>query len=83
MLDNVKIYNLTEFISQNKTKKDVFALFNEWTTQNRVHIKNYEEAMWVIRHIRSLQHMDNTIIKEAQILDKKQIDKERIGAING
>jgi hypothetical protein len=83
MLDNVKIYHLTQYITENKANKDVFALFNEWTTKNRVQIRNFEEAMWVLNHIRTLQHMDITIIKEAQILDQKQIEKERIGAFNG
>ena len=81
MIDTVKIYNLTQYIIENKTTKDVFALFNEWTTKNRVRIENYEEAMWILNHIRTLQHMDITIIKEAQILDKKQIEIERIGAV--
>ena len=81
MIDTVKIYNLTQYIIENKTTKDVFALFNEWTTKNRVRIENYEEALWILNHIRTLQHMDITIIKEAQILDKKQIEIERIGAV--
>ena len=81
MIDTVKIYNLTQYIIENKTTKDVFALFNEWTTKNRVRVENYEEAMWILNHIRTLQHMDITIIKEAQILDKKQIEIERIGAV--
>ena len=83
MLDNIKIYNLTQYITENKATKDVFALFNEWTTKNKVRIQNYEEAMWILDHIRTLQHMDVTIIKEAQILDKKQIETARIGAFNG
>ena len=82
MIDNVIIYSLTQYINEtNNTQKDVFALFNEWSIKNDVQITDLDEAMWFINHIKNLLKIDNTIIKEAQVLDKKEL--ERTGVFNG
>lgn len=83
VINNQNIYDLTQFVMQNKTNKDLFAIFNEWTSKYHIHIDNYQEAIWAINHIKMLQKMDESTIEEAQILDKKYIEKERIGALYG
>lgn len=82
MIDNVTIYSLTKYINEtNNTYKDVFALFNEWCIKDNIKIVDLEEAMWFVNHIKSLIKIDKTIIKEAQVLDK--IELERTGVFNG
>jgi hypothetical protein len=82
MIDNIKIYSLTKYINEtNNLNKDVFIIFNEWSRKNNLYITDFEDAMWFIDYIKHLLKIDKAIIEEAQIFDKKEM--ERTGVFNG
>ena len=71
VINNQNIYDLTQFVMQNKTNKDLFAIFNEWTSKYHIHIDNYQEAIWAINHIKMLQKMDLPYIDDLYIQEEE------------
>lgn len=82
MIDNRKIYSITKYIQEtNKKQNDSFILFNEWSRKTGIKIFDFNEAMWFVEYITALLQMDDDILREAQNIDKKEI--ERLGVSNG
>lgn len=82
-MDKEQIYSLTNYVLKlnNQSNKNTFSIFNEWSEETGIYISKLEESLWVIEYIKSLQYVDADTIKEALLIDKKEIEKEK--KING
>lgn len=76
-MDNRKIYSLTQFmINHTTTQDDVFTLFNQWTMEDGIRISNFQEAIWIIEYMKTIQQVDVELLKETQKIDKEKLEKE-------
>lgn len=78
-MNREQIYSLTNYILKikNQINKNAFSIFNDWTEETGICITKLEESLWVIEYIKSLQYIDTDTIKEALLIDKKEIEKEK------
>ena len=78
-MDKEQIYSLTNYVLKlnNQSNKNTFSIFNEWSEETGIYISKLEESLWVIEYIKSLQYVDAETIKEALLIDKKEIEKEK------
>lgn len=78
-MDKEQIYSLTNYVLKlkNQSNKNTFSIFNEWSEETGIHISKLEESLWIIEYIKSLQYVDADTIKEALLIDKKEIEKEK------
>ena len=83
MINNNIVYSVTEFILQEDcSNKDNFYLFNKWSAKVGNPLHNYEDAILIINHIKSVINSDRETMAQAQIIDKKNIRKnifKRVG----
>jgi hypothetical protein len=58
--------NIANYIVENDLKsKDVFDIFNNWSSEKGFIIKNTKDLLWIISYIKLLQSMDYDFIKES------------------
>ena len=83
MINNNIVYSVTEFILQEDcSNKDNFYLFNKLSAKVGNPLHNYEDAILIINHIKSVINSDRETMAQAQIIDKKNISKnifKRVG----
>lgn len=74
MCTNEIIYDLTQFLLENKNEKDVFELFNKWRDEQKYCVDSYDDVIWIIQYIEMVLNTDAPIIEESLLKDKNIIE---------
>jgi hypothetical protein len=51
-------------------------LFNQWVNLEGIRISNFDEAIWVIEYIKTIQNTNIESLNEARKIDKIKLEKE-------